>query len=298
MNKRDTSRIQRRILWNVIFVLILPAIAIAQPQEDTTGIRLRVAAGQFRLEPDLEKNLHHIECFVQKASDQRADLIVFPELALTGYPPKEYETIDYIVQEKTEKALEYLKNQAKIHELAVAVGVGWQDEKNLWRNRAFFIDEHGDVLAYYDKIQQTSHERKFFVDGERLPVFQWKGVQIGMLICMDMRYPELWRLMRKQGAQLMLHLSAAYGGKIWKRPVLEGTMRCRAAESGFFIVSCNNAGPEPMMTSAIYNPRGLILADVDYGNEELIIADIDINELEGFVNFKDNVYRLINTAAK
>jgi len=263
---------------------------------DTTDVKLRVAAGQFQLEPNLKKNLEKIDEYLTEASDKKVDLIVFPELALTGYPPKDMEALNYVDQEKTEEALQYLQKRAKELAIAIAVGAAWKDEQDIWRNRAFFVDENGKILEHYDKIQQTSHERKFFIDGERLPSFQWRDIKLGMLICMDMRYPELWRLMRKDNVQLMLHLLAAYGGKVWKVPVLDGTMRSRAAENGYYIISCNNAGPAPMMISAMYNQKGLVLAKANYAVEEIIISDIIIEEPEGYVDFQDNIYKLLKTS--
>jgi len=262
---------------------------------DSNGVHLRVAAAPFQLQPNLEANVKEIDHYLLEAADQEVDLIVFPELALTGYPPQDDTSIGYIHQDKTEKALKMLRQKAKRLELAIAIGVGWKDEEGIWRNRAYFIDEQGKLLSYYDKIQQTSHERKFFVDGDRLSTFEWRGIRLGMLICMDMRYPELWRLLRKEGAGLVLHLAAAYGGRVWKLPVLEGTMRCHAASNGYFVVSCNNAGPAPMLISAIYNPRGMILAKANYAVEQMIFTDIIVGKPVGFVDFHDNIYRLEKT---
>ncbi len=277
----------------LIFLLFGLSSAFAA---DTTDVHLRVAAGQFQLEPDLKKNLEKIDDFLSRAADKKVDLIVFPELALTGYPPKDIESLNYVNQQKTQKALEFLQQQAKKLSIAIAVGAVWKDEKKIWRNRAFFIDDKGEILDHYDKIQQTSHERKFFIDGERLPTFQWRGIKLGMLICMDMRYPELWRLMRKEGVQLMLHLLAAYGGSEWKVPVLDGTMRSRAAENGYYVISCNNAGPVPMMISAIYNPKGLIVSKANYVVEEMIVGDLLIGEPKGFVDFHNKIYKLQKTS--
>ena len=178
----------------------------------------------------------------------------------------------------------------------MAVGVAWQEQDNTWRNRALMIDENGDILSQYDKIQQTGHERKFFADGEHVRNFEWRGLRVGMLICMDMRYPELWRLNRKDEVGLMLHLASAKGDSEWKVPVLDGTMRCRAAENGYPIVSCNNAGPVPMMVSAIYNPHGLVLAKANYAVDELIVADIEVGQPQGFVDFAEKVYHLQRVA--
>lgn len=288
------SRESCRIIWTVIFILIGSGLSaqVNPLSVDTAGIRIRVAAGQFQLEPDLQANLQKINAFLDHANADDVELIVFPEMALTGYPPPGYTNIDFIVQENTEKALKQLQIRAGELSMAIAIGAGWKDKDGAWRNRAFFIDEKGNLLEYYDKVQQTDHERKFFVDGDRLPVFEWKGLTLGMLICMDMRYPELWRLMRKQDATLMLHLAAAYGGRVWKVPVLEGTMRANVASNGFHIVSCNNAGPTPMMISAVYNNRGMILSKANYAVEQLIWEDIIVGKPTGFIDFQDKVYKL------
>ncbi len=265
---------------------------------DSNEISIRVAAAQFELKPDLEANLKNIQKFIAEAAARQVDLIVFPELGLTGYPPRDYTSIEYIRQEETEKALKILQEKAREHTMAIAIGAGWKDEGGVWRNRAFFIDEKGNILAHYDKIQQTSHERKFFEDGEDLSSFEWRGIQLGMLICMDMRYPELWRLLRKEEVGLALHLLAAYGGSVWKQPVLEGTMRARAASNGYFIVSCNNAGPMPMVNSAIYNPKGIVLTKAVFAIEQLIYADIIVGKPGGYTDYNDNIYRLEKTVNK
>lgn len=283
------------MILTALLLLIIglePDYASEDAQNPGKSVQIRVAAGQFQLQPELSANLKAINKLLEQASEKKVELIVFPECALTGYPPKDCKSLDYIKQDQTEKALKQLQQRAKELSIAIAIGVGWKDEQNAWRNRAFLIDENGEILGYYNKIQQTGHERKFFKDGKRLPTFIWRNLRIGMLICMDMRYPELWRLLRKDGANLTLHLASAYGSAEWKVPVLEGTMRCRAAENGYYIVSCNNAGPIPMMVSGIYNPNGLILAKANYAVEELIFYDIEVGEPKGFVDFQDDVYKL------
>jgi len=294
----------RIALLTTIAVMMVSTIGASTPytsksqKQVNEPVVLRVAAGQFQMQPNLDANLKTIKLLLRRAAKKNVELIVFPECGLTGYPPFDRKSLDFINQERTEKAVAELQKLAKELRMAVAVGTAWKDQENVWRNRAFLIDDTGKILGHYDKIQQTSHDREFFVDGKRLPTFTWRGLHVGMLICMDMRYPELWRLMRKENVSLMLHLAAAYGAMEWKVPVLEGTMRCRAAENGYHIVSCNNAGPIPMMVSGIYDPNGLMLAKANYAVEELIVAEINANELGGFVDFADDVYQLRGGAAK
>ncbi len=253
---------------------------------------MRVASGQFELQLDLQANLEKIERLLERAAETEVDLIVFPELALTGYPPRDCQSLDFVDQDRTAQAITRLRQRAGELGVALAVGTAWRNRTGAWRNRAYFIDETGEILARHDKIQQTKHERQFLEDGDALESFVWRDIRVGMLICAEMRYPELWRLLRKDNVALMLHLAAAFGNSEWKVPVLDGTMRCRAAENGYHIVSCNNAGPIPMIVSAIYSPDGLVLAKANYAVEEMIFCDIEVGEPKGHVDFKDNVYRM------
>ncbi len=101
----------RNICTFLILFLIGSSWAFAA---DSTGVHLRVAAGQFQLEPNLKKNLEKIDEFLNKAADKKVDLIVFPELALTGYPPKDIETLNYVDQGKTEEYVDFHDNVYKL----------------------------------------------------------------------------------------------------------------------------------------------------------------------------------------
>ncbi len=97
----------------ILLILLLLGLSSACAS-DSTGIQIRVAAGQFQLEPDLKKNLEKIDEFLSKAADKSVDLIVFPELALTGYPPKDIETLNYVDQGKTEGYIDFHDNVYKL----------------------------------------------------------------------------------------------------------------------------------------------------------------------------------------
>jgi hypothetical protein len=86
-----------------VFIGITQIFASEKMAGDTTGVHLPVAAGQFQLEPNLEANLEKINDFLDQAAKRNVELIVFPELALTGYPPKDIQLLDYINQKKTVK---------------------------------------------------------------------------------------------------------------------------------------------------------------------------------------------------
>jgi len=90
-----------------------------------------------------------------------------------------------------------------------------------------------------------------------------------------MRFPENWRILRRRGAELVIHLSNASLGEGWKVPVLEGAVRSRAAENGMFVVSANDARRPQMMVSAICDPNGCDLARAPQDQEAIIYGELD-----------------------
>ena len=144
------------------------------------------------------------------------------------------------------------------------------------RNRALIIGPNGRQRAVYDKVHLTSLDAQLFEPGRQLEVWRLGGVRLAAQICLDMRVPEAWRTLKQRRAQVVAHPSAAIGGAEWKVPVLEGVLRARASENGLFIVSANSAGPIQMVKSAIYDPHGLILAQANYGTEQLIDAELEL----------------------
>ena len=268
--------------------------------EEKDRLAIRAAVVQFKLDSNVTANTLKICQYISEAAEKGSDLVVFPETAVTGYIPfYKVEKVENIcTQSEVGRALNSIRQAAFKNRIAVAVGTAWQDENKRWWNRAFFIDENGESLEYYDKIQLTGSDREYFQEGKQLKTFQWRGIQLGMLICYDMRYPELWRLMRMEEVQLVLHLAAAFGNAEWKVPVLEGTLRGHAASNGYYILSSNNAGPVQMVISTIYNPKGLILAKANYGIDEIIFGDLEIGLPNGDVNYRNDIYQLIKMEQK
>ena len=239
---------------------------------------LRAAASQFRLTTDTQANLERILTDIHSAAEQGASVVVFPELALSGYPSEKAESLDYVDQAQTVAALRAIQEEANRRSIFVAVGAVWKESQKTF-NRAFLISRTGGIVGIYDKLHPFGHEPKFFSDGDELNVMEMDGIRVGLLICFDIRFPEPWRALRLQGAEVVLHLAAGTGSGEWKVPVLEGFLRTRASENQMFVVSANNAGPAQIVKSGIVDPDGLILAQANYGREELLVANLDLSRV-------------------
>ncbi|MBN1516363.1 carbon-nitrogen hydrolase family protein [Candidatus Sumerlaeota bacterium] len=246
-------------------------------------LRLRVGAVQMHCEMNLSRNAAAILAWIEQAAERQAQLIVFPECALTGYPlNRRQHRFKEASAGQINSAMQLIRAKAEECNMAVAVGSAWP-EGGVWFNRSWLIAPTGHELGYYDKTHLMPLDEHCFQPGEAFHAWKLLGVKTGMLICKDHRYPEAWRAMKRRGAQVVCHLSAAYGDGAWKLPVLEGVLRARASENGFFIVSANDAGAPQMLQSAIYDPEGLILAQANYCKEELITAEISLDRVrKGF----------------
>ncbi len=242
------------------------------PQESRI---IRVAASQFRLTLETSTNLDRVLSDMDQAAEKGAGYIVFPELALSGYPPEDAESLDYVDQQETAEALEAVQDKAKQRNLVTIVGAVWEEAGETY-NRAFLISSDGTIAGTFDKLHPFHREPLFFTNGTNLRLFELDNVHIGLLICFDIRFPEPWRALKMMGAEVIFLPMAAAGSGEWKVPVLEGFMRTRASENEFFVAAANNAGPIQMVKSAIFDPDGLLVVQANYGREEVLVADIDL----------------------
>jgi predicted amidohydrolase len=233
-----------------------------------------VGAAQVAVTADVNENVHKVAAFLAAARRRRVQLLVFPETMLSGYGPshwKEREPDPRMLRRRMDDVA------ALVRKARVAAVLGTSDRRaGRWYNAAYFLDSTGRRIARYAKMHLTGGDAEVYAPGQSLDVVRWRGIRFGQQICLDMRFPESWRLLRLKGAQVVLHSVAAFGSDAWKVPVLEGTLRCRAAENGLMIVSANAAGPIQMVASAIVDGRGLLLAQANREIEELIVAPLDL----------------------
>lgn len=230
---------------------------------------LKVAALQMATSDVIAENASRLGAAIDQAAQAGANLLVVPECALSGYLPQP--GLDFAA---LRQAQDSLVTRAAGRGLWLALGTTTR-RKGKWFNSALLFSPGGKLVASYDKTQLTEGDARLFTPGSALPVFQVGNWKVGFQICFDMRFPENWRILRRLGAELILHLSNASTGAGWKTPVLGGTIRCRAAENGLFIVSANDARRPQMLVSAICDPDGRHLACARKNREMMITATLD-----------------------
>jgi NAD+ synthase (glutamine-hydrolysing) len=239
---------------------------------------LRVALAQ--LNPtvgDLEGNGRKVVEWTERAREAGADLVAFPELFLTGYPPEDLLLKPSFIRDNL-RQLEKVAKAAR----GIAVIVGFVDmEQDIYNAAAFAAD--GKVRGVYHKYYLPNYgvfdEERYFRRGSRCPIFVYQGVRIGISICEDAWYPSgPLSVQALQGAELLVNINGSpyHAGK---REARETMIRTRAMDSRAFMAWVNTSGGQDELVfdgnSVVYGPEGQVIAHAPSFEEALLVGDLD-----------------------
>jgi predicted amidohydrolase len=238
---------------------------------------MKIAAAQISCAlGDVEANLRKIRDFSARAREGGAELIVFPEVAETGYSMA---IIAAGATSWTEGAVPELQKIAKDLSIAIICGVSEREGDSIY-NSQVFIDASGDIFGSYRKTHLFTGtpigEDECFLPGDKLKSFSFGGFRLGLSICYDLRFPEIYRTLAIEQKANVFILSSA-----WPFPRIEHfrtLVGARAIENQSYMISSNRVGTDEGVTccgsSAIIDPYGVILASASTDREELILADV------------------------
>ena len=230
-----------------------------------------------------EANLQKIEALTFKAKEQGADLAIFPELSLTGYVVRDqfYELAETIPGPTVEK-VEALAKKTGMH---VIFGMPELSEKTRATvfNTAVFVGPEG-LIGKYRKMYLPTHsvfeEKRYFRPGYQTAAFQTDLGNIGLCICYDLFFPEVLRLIRLKGAQLIVCISAS---PAVRRSYFEILTCARALENTAYLAYVNLAGVEDGLQfwggSRLVSPAGEVLAKAKYDEEDFVTCEVDYSDL-------------------
>jgi deaminated glutathione amidase len=252
--------------------------------------RLRVAAIQLNSGTEKAENIEKAERLVARAASTGADLVLLPEkwnaigsadtLRRAAEPLEDGETV------------EAMRDWARTHGITIVGGsiTEQREGREKLSNTSVVIDPSGDVVAAYRKIHmfdvevggQVYRESEVEEPGEETNLCDAEGWRVGLTVCYDLRFPELYRILALQGAELVTVPAAftLYTGKDhW-----ELLLRARAVENQCYVLAANEwgvheGGKQSYGRSSIVDPWGVVLAQAP--DEDCVIAaEIDKARLE------------------
>jgi NAD+ synthase (glutamine-hydrolysing) len=240
---------------------------------------LRVALAQVNpTVGDLEGNSAKILEHMEMARQVGAELVAFPELAITGYPPEDLLLKPSFIRENM-ASLRRIASQVR----GITAVVGFVDAGEDIYNAAAVIHD-GDVAGVYRKVYLPNYgvfdEQRYFQRGREQPVFLLHGVKVGVSICEDIWYPTgPAAIQAGAGAQLLVNTNASpyHAGKSEQRRRMLAT---RAVDNGVLVCYVNTVGGQDELVfdgaSMILDQTGRLLARGRQFEEDLVVADLDV----------------------
>lgn len=235
-----------------------------------------------------DENFAHAEELVRSAvTAEHPDVVVLPETWNTGYFPADLASTADKDGTRTKEVFSALARELNVN---IVCGSVANRKADGFYNTAYVFDRTGAVIAEYDKTHLFTYarEHEYFRPGDHTCRFTLDGKSCGLIICYDLRFPELTRSMTLEGVDLLFVVAQ------WpeKRTMhLETLARARAIENQMFLALCNSAASDTACGghSAIIDPWGEYLAKAGDG-EETITGELDFSVIEG-IRSSINVFR-------
>lgn len=218
--------------------------------------KLRIAVSQFPVSEDIRKNEMHIRKHIILAAQRKADIIHFPETALSGYETD----INFLDWAFLEESLNRIKELAKRHNIHVILGAHQKHpQTGKCLNSVYLISKSGEIAGSYSKIKLYKTETERFVCGSGFLTEEINGIRCGFLICYDSCFPELFQHYRDQGVKI-LFLSYCNAnsnkGRNSLDDLMEAQLRTRAADNMMSISGSNSSAEYSRMPSGVAGPDG------------------------------------------
>ncbi|REK12061.1 MAG: carbon-nitrogen hydrolase family protein [Planctomycetota bacterium] len=249
------------------------------PAEDPTSGRLLLATCQFPVSADVHANAEWIRKQMRLAAAQEADLVHFSECALSGYAGVEHESLaDFDWEALRAETAAILKLADELDQWVVLGSTHQLTGEHKPHNSLYVINPQGEIVDRYDKRFCTGGDLKHFSPGDHFVVFEVDGVRCGLLICYDIRFPELYREYQRRGVQLMLHAfhNAMMKPGVVHPIIMPATGQARAATNGMFISMNNSCAPEAW-PSLLISPDGRIVQRLAEHRPGVMVHEIDTN---------------------
>ena len=241
---------------------------------------MRIGLAQMDIHwEDIHENMANAQSFYEKAKEQMVDILVFPEMTLTGFSMNVEVTgkrwrdqVDFFCRMSREYGILTVFGYAMpVSDSLLEIHPDW----NHYHNR-LGICENGLLRLSYAKIHPFTYglEGKYYQGGDEILTLSWKDTVLGAFICYDLRFPEIFQVSSDK-SEIIFVISNWPGSRVEQ---MDALLSARAIENQVFVVGVNRTGEGDGLIynghCAVYDPAGNRLNDL-YEDERLITVDID-----------------------
>jgi len=255
---------------------------------------LKVATCQFAVSSSITRNARRICEFLRKAKKARADIVHFSECALSGYVGTDFPNFEGynwdLLKEETQKVLALSR---ELHLWVVLGSTHPLTKPNKPHNSLYLINPKGEIVDRYDKRFCTPGDLRRLTPGNRFVDFTINGVKCSLLICFDLRFPEIYRQLYKQKVNCIFQsfYNARQKGSSVHTHIMRQTMQCRAATNHFWVSCTNSSGYYAPYPSCFIQPDGKIVKQLKANHSGLMVNTVDLSKkfYDPMAGFRDMV---------
>jgi predicted amidohydrolase len=243
---------------------------------------LRVAAVQFAETWDALRNAAVIRRWMVAAKNRRADIVHFHEGALSGYlaVEKKAPLLEKVDWQAIRQGVESVCAEARRLKLWVVLGCAHcLTPPHRPHNSLYLISPAGKIVDRYDKRYCTGGDLKVYSPGDHLVTFRLKGVRCALLICYELRFPELYRHLRKLGVQVIFQSfhNGYHRGPGIHAKIMRQTVQAHAGINYFWISANNSSAYYSAWPSVFITPDGAITRSLRRNVAGLMVNTVNTN---------------------
>ncbi len=241
---------------------------------------LKVATCQFAVSSSIRRNARQIAAYMRKAKKARADIVHFSECALSGYVGTDFPNFDGYNWDSLAGEMDNVKTLAKKLKLWVVLGSTHRlTESNKPHNSLYLISPEGKIVDRYDKKFCTQSDLRRLTPGDHFTYFTINGVKCSLLICFDLRFPEIYRRLYKTGVKCVFQsfYNARQSGPSVHTHIMRQSMQCRAATNHFWVSMANSSGYYSPYPSCIIAPDGKIVKQLRQNKAGIMVNTVDLS---------------------
>jgi len=242
--------------------------------EETPG--LRVASCQFPVTGDIRRNAAYIRHYMRAAAVAGAHIMHTSETCLSGYAGVDFSTLagyDWALLRRETARLRSLAAELRLW--LVLGSTHYLDEQTKPTNCLYMIDPQGEIVDRYDKCMCTTGDQKAYSAGQRLVTASLHGIRVGLAICYDICYPQIYAAYRELGVKLMLHSFYNAGDKgpscLDVLNVRQVPTRC--ADNTMWAVCNNSSRPYSHWASFVARPDATIAQQLKINQAGMLTHD-------------------------
>jgi deaminated glutathione amidase len=241
---------------------------------------LRIATCQFAVSESVRRNARVIQQFLKKAKDANAEIVHLSECALSGYVGADFPSFEgYDWALLREETLGILALAGELRLWVVLGSTHPLTEPNPPHNSLYLISPEGRIVNRYDKRFCTPGDLDHFTPGDRFVTFTLNEVRCALLICFDLRFPELYRELYKLGVQCLFQsfYNARQHGPSVHTHIMRQTMQCHAATNHLWVSMTNSCARFAPYPSCFIQPDGVIAAQLRPNRSGMMVNTVDLS---------------------